>query len=62
MNKSKWPYCDVSECHLYHKCQSEQSIIMRVLRDNEESKDIFESCRKITIQSIKNGWNQPHSK
>jgi hypothetical protein len=62
MNNTKWPYCSLKECHLHYKCQSEQNIIMRILRDDEETKDIFESCQKITRQSIKNGWIQPHSK
>lgn len=57
-----WPYCDLTKCPLHYKCQSEQSIIMRILRDDEESKFLFESCQKITRQVIKNGCELPHSK
>lgn len=62
MKFAKWPYCNLEQCNLHHKCQSEQSIIMRVLRDDEDSKDIFKSCQKVTHFAILNGYETPHAK
>lgn len=58
--QTSWPYCNITQCRLHSKCQSEQSILMRVLRDDEESKDIFKSCQNVTEWSVKNGHELPN--
>ena len=62
MHISEWPHCNLDQCHLHYKCQSQQSLIMRILRDDPESKDLFKSCQKITHFAILNGYETPHSK
>lgn len=48
--KSKFPYCDQTDCKHFESCQSEQNILLRTLQQSPESIKLHNSCRFIMKQ------------
>jgi hypothetical protein len=45
--KTTFPYCDQSDCKHYENCQSESSILVRILKQNPELIQLHNSCRNM---------------
>ena len=52
--QTTFPYCDQHDCKHYENCQSESSILVRILKQTPELIQLHNSCRNMMQKSWDN--------